>query len=130
MTTLQSITIGQMLAEFSDAIGDGRRSYAEWADLRKRLLREELEEVIQALDSGDILNLAQELADLVYVAYGTAFVPGIDLDAAVAEVHRANMSKLGPDGQFEERPDGKILKGRHYRPPDMRVAVHETRNPA
>lgn len=120
--------IRHMLAEFHSATGCDKQSRSEWAKLRKRLLREELDEVIRALDSGDVLNLAQELADLVYVAYGTAIAPGIDLDAAVAEVHRANMSKRGPDGRFLVREDGKILKGPHYRPPDMTVAVQGMRS--
>lgn len=122
------MTIGQMLTEFSTATGGDDRPWVEWAELRKRLLREELDEVIRALDSGDVLNLAQELADLVYVAYGTAIAPGIDLDAAVSEVHRANMSKRDPDGRFLVRADGKILKGPHYRPPDMTVAVQGMRS--
>jgi predicted HAD superfamily Cof-like phosphohydrolase len=122
------MTISRMLAEFHDAIGDLGHSRTEWAELRKRLLREELEEVIQALDSGDMVSLAQELADLVYVAYGTAVDPGINLDVAIAEVHCANMSKIGPDGRFVIRPDGKVLKGPDYRPPDMSAAVNERKH--
>jgi predicted HAD superfamily Cof-like phosphohydrolase len=55
----------------------------------------------------------------VYVAYGTALVHGIDLDAVIAEIHRANMTKLGPDGGVTRRADGKVLKGEHYRAPDV-----------
>ncbi|AGP51608.1 hypothetical protein M271_26385 [Streptomyces rapamycinicus NRRL 5491] len=64
-------------------------------------------------------HLAHELADVVYVAYGTALVHGIDLDEVIAEIHRANMTKLGPDGRPTLRADGKVLKGPHYQAPDI-----------
>ena len=91
--------------------------------IRKTLLAEEHREVQEALEQGDRLQIAQELADLLYVAYGTALVYGIDLDAALAEVHRANMSKLGEDGKPTLREDGKVLKGPNFKPPDMRLAI-------
>ena len=55
--------------------------------------------------------------------YGTAAVHGIDLDAVIAEVHRANMSKLGPDGRPVLRADGKVLKGDCYTPPDVAAVL-------
>src|SRR5262249_43082777 len=91
--------------------------------VRKTLLQEEHEELQRALESGDRLAIAQELADLLYVTYGTALVYQIDADVAVAEVHRANMSKLGPDGKPILREDGKVLKGPNYKPPDMSKAI-------
>lgn len=63
--------------------------------------------------------VARELADVVYVAYGTAHALGIDLDAALLEVHRANMSKAGGP----RRADGKALKPPGFRAPDMSAAV-------
>ena len=67
---------------------------------------------------GRLAELARELADVVYVAYGTAITHGIDLDAVIAEVHRANMSKLDVDGRPVVR-DGKVQKGPNFRPPDL-----------
>jgi predicted HAD superfamily Cof-like phosphohydrolase len=67
--------------------------------------------------------VAHELADVVYVAYGTALVHGIDLDEVIAEIHRSNMTKLGPDGQVARRADGKVLKGDHYRAPDVSAVL-------
>ena len=52
-----------------------------------------------AVRGGRQEEITQEIADLVYVAYGAALAYGIDLDAVIEEVHRANMSKLGDDGQ-------------------------------
>lgn len=72
----------------------------------------------------DVGKLAKELADLLYVCYGTALVYGIDLDHAVSLVHDSNMSKLDDDGNPILREDGKVLKGPNYSPPDMSSAVH------
>lgn len=91
----------------------------ELAAHRGELLAEEAREVGEVSVAGPLDRLAHELADVVYVAYGTALVHGIDLDAVIAEVHRSNMSKLGPDGQVSRRVDGKVLKGDHYEAPDV-----------
>jgi predicted HAD superfamily Cof-like phosphohydrolase len=95
----------------------------ELVALRCLLISEEAREAQQALEGGSLADIAQELADLAYVTYGTAVSLGIDLDAAVVEVHRANMSKLGADGKPIYRSDGKVLKGPDYRPPDMTAAL-------
>lgn len=87
--------------------------------LRHDLLAEELDELASALDAKDIVAIADALADAVYVLYGTAWTFGIDLDEVFAEVHRANMSKLGPSGEAFRRADGKVLKGPEYEPPDV-----------
>lgn len=87
--------------------------------LRRTLHDEEHAELVEALELGDLSGIARELADVVYVAYGTAHAYGIDLDAALAEVHRANMQKArGP-----RRADGKALKPPDFVPPDMNVAL-------
>jgi predicted HAD superfamily Cof-like phosphohydrolase len=85
---------------------------------RQRLLEEEVHELGAAARGGRLDEVARELADVVYVAYGTAVAYGIDLDAVIAEVHRANMTKLGPDGQPIVR-DGKVQKPPSFRPPDV-----------
>jgi predicted HAD superfamily Cof-like phosphohydrolase len=92
--------------------------------LRQTLLAEESVEAAAAMEDDDILKVAQELADVIYVAYGAALTYGIDLDAAVAEVHRANMSKLGSDGRPVYREDGKVLKSSNYTPPDMQAVLN------
>ncbi|MEV0177024.1 MazG nucleotide pyrophosphohydrolase domain-containing protein [Streptomyces sp. NPDC050803] len=91
----------------------------ELAAHRGELLAEEASEVAEVSVTGLLDKLAHELADVVYVAYGTALVHGIDLDAVIAEIHRSNMTKLGPDGHVARRADGKVLKGEHYRAPDV-----------
>jgi NTP pyrophosphatase (non-canonical NTP hydrolase) len=126
----------QALAEFHAALGetfgDGRSS----TKLRRELHMEENRELCDELElladlesrghipeAADLVPVAKELADVVYIAYGTAFTLGIDLDAVFAEVHRSNTTKLGPDGRFQLREDGKVLKGEHYQPPDIAAVV-------
>ena len=89
------------------------------ARLRVALLEEEVGEFVAASEKGDLVGIADALADIVYVIYGTALTYGIDLDSVLREVHRSNMSKLGSDGKPLIREDGKVLKsGKHF-PPDI-----------
>jgi predicted HAD superfamily Cof-like phosphohydrolase len=92
---------------------------AELAALRVRLLAEEAREFAAAAQGGDLIAIADALADIVYVAYGSAITYGIDLDAVLSEVHRSNMSKLDVDGRPLLREDGKVLKSARYTPPDV-----------
>jgi predicted HAD superfamily Cof-like phosphohydrolase len=112
-----------MVREFHVAFGlpinDATRTLNK---LRADLIREEAGETAEAVESGDLEHMAKELADLAYVVHGAALTLGIDLDRAVAEVHRSNMSKL-VDGKPVMRPDGKVLKGSNYQPPDMSGAL-------
>lgn len=87
--------------------------------LRRELISEEYWEYDRAVEKGDLINLAQELADILYVVYGAALEYGIPLDEVVKEVHRANMSKLDKDGSVIRREDGKVLKGPKYKAPDI-----------
>jgi len=91
--------------------------------LRQALIEEAVYELAEAADVGDLVGVADALADIVYVAYGTAHVYGIDLDAVLDEVHASNMTKLGADGRPVRRADGKVLKGPDYRPPDVRAVL-------
>ena len=89
------------------------------AKLRVALLQEEVGEFITASEKGDLVAIADALADIAYVVYGTALTYGIDLDSVLREVHRSNMSKLGNDGKPLIRDDGKVLKSERYFPPDI-----------
>jgi predicted HAD superfamily Cof-like phosphohydrolase len=93
------------------------------AKLRVALLEEEVDEFVNASSSCDLTGIADALADIVYVVYGTALTYGIDLDAVLMEVHRSNMSKLDSDGTPLVREDGKVLKSERYFPPDITAAL-------
>ena len=92
---------------------------AEVLALRESLIREEFEEYLEAIAAGNLVEVADALADLVYVLYGTAISYGIDLDRVIDEVHRSNMSKLDAGGHPIVREDGKMLKSALYSPPDV-----------
>ena len=99
-------------------------------NLRLRLIREEYEEVGQALlapteDPRYLEEVAKELADLLYVVYGTADVMGIPLDDVFTEVHASNMTKLGEDGKPLRRADGKVLKPKTYRKPNIKPLLEK-----
>jgi predicted HAD superfamily Cof-like phosphohydrolase len=91
--------------------------------LRLALIEEEVGELRAAAEVGDLTGIADALADIVYVAYGSAHVYGIDLDAVLDEVHASNMTKLGADGRPVRRADGKVLKGPRYRAPDVAAVL-------
>lgn len=81
--------------------------------LRIRLIREELDELEKSIAGRDVIDVADALADLLYVTYGTAIAFGIDIRPVFEEVNRANMTKEG--GRV--RADGKILKPEGWMPP-------------
>lgn len=87
--------------------------------LRLRLIEEELEELVAALNTKNLVAVADALTDILYVTYGAGHAFGIDLDACFEEVHDSNMSKLGEDGRPIYREDGKVLKGPNYFEPDL-----------
>lgn len=87
--------------------------------LRKKLLEEEFTEYNVGEDKNDLVEIADALADLIYIAYGTAVAYGIPLDKVFAEVHRSNMAKL-VDGKVIRRDDGKVLKPAGWTPPDIK----------
>ena len=91
--------------------------------LRIRLMREEVAEYLESEAEDDVVNIAKELADIIYIACGTALSYGYDLNAVFAEVHRSNMDKLGPDGKPIYRPDGKILKPDTWTKPDIKKVL-------
>ena len=91
----------------------------ELADLRLDLIQEEVGELLVALEKKDIVEIADALTDILYVTYGAGHAFGLDLDECFEEVHQSNMSKLGIDGKPIYREDGKVLKGRGYKPPQL-----------
>jgi predicted HAD superfamily Cof-like phosphohydrolase len=81
-------------------------------ELRTRLIQEEFDELKEALDQEDLVAIAKEMADLLYVVYGTAVSYGIDMEPVFQEVHRSNLSKVGG----YKREDGKWVKPPTYSP--------------
>ena len=88
-------------------------------DLRYNLIKEELEELKQALDNKDLLEVADALTDILYVTYGAGHAFGIDLDSCFEEVQNSNMSKLGNNGKPIYNDVGKVMKGPNFFKPDL-----------
>ncbi|MGE0643856.1 MAG: MazG nucleotide pyrophosphohydrolase domain-containing protein [Nitrospira sp.] len=80
--------------------------------LRIRLIQEEFDELREAMATGNLAAVAKEMADLLYVTYGTAVSYGIDMEPVFEEVHRSNLSKVGG----YKRADGKWVKPPTYSP--------------
>ena len=96
---------------------------AETRKMRLDLIEEELEELKDACFNKDMVEVADALADLLYVVYGAGHAFGIDLDDSFREVHVSNMSKLGEDGKPIYREDGKVMKGPNFKPPALQEVL-------
>ena len=88
-------------------------------NLRVDLIKEELQELTEAMSNKDLLEVADALTDILYVTYGTGHAFGIDLDKCFEEVQNSNMSKLGEKGEPIYNESGKVMKGPNYFKPDL-----------
>ena len=109
---------------FMNTYGQEVKDKAEFSDtktnkLRIDLIKEELEELTQAMNDNNLLEVADALTDILYVTYGAGHAFGIDLDKCFDEVQNSNMSKLGEDGKPIYNESGKVMKGPNYFKPDL-----------
>ncbi len=88
-------------------------------ELRYSLIKEELEELRLAIDSKNLVEVADALTDILYVTYGAGHAFGIDLDKCFDEVQQSNMSKLDDHGNPIYNDSGKVMKGPKYFKPDL-----------
>ena len=87
--------------------------------LRIDLIKEELNELTEAMNNRDLVEVADALTDLLYVTYGAGHAFGIDLDKCFEEVQNSNMSKLDENGKPIYNEAGKVMKGPNYFKPDL-----------
>ena len=118
MTNFESVkkfmkTFGQEIRENASFPSDKITS------LRYDLIKEELEELKEAMHNKDIKEVADALTDILYVTYGAGHAFGINLDKCFKEVQNSNMSKLGSDGKPIYNDKGKVMKGPDYFKPDL-----------
>ena len=109
---------------FMQTYGQEVKSKAAFSDektnkLRIDLIKEELEELQQAMKDKNLLEVADALTDILYVTYGAGHAFGIDLDKCFNEVQNSNMSKLGKDGNPIYNDQGKVMKGPNYFKPNL-----------
>ena len=88
-------------------------------ELRVNLIKEELDELIEAMNKKDLVEIADALTDILYVTYGAGHAFGINLDYCFEEVQNSNMSKLDKDGKPIYNDKGKVMKGPNYFKPDL-----------
>ena len=93
--------------------------------LRLSLIQEELDELTKAINENDVLEVADALTDILYVAYGAGHAFGINLDRCFDEVQNSNMSKLGEDGKPIYNEGGKVMKGPNYFKPNLEKFINE-----
>ena len=122
MTNFESVR------KFMETFGQEIKKKASFPDgktisLRYDLIREELEELKDALDKKDIKEVADALTDILYVTYGAGHAFGINLDKCFEEVQNSNMSKLGSDGKPIFNEYGKVMKGPDYFKPNLNKFV-------
>ncbi|MFN2423869.1 MAG: hypothetical protein ABR572_08850 [Cryomorphaceae bacterium] len=116
-----------MVRQFHDAFGisnaEGPKGDIglDGALLRYRLMREENEEYLEAAKSGDLVEVADALGDMLYILCGTMLKHGLEdkIEAVFREIQDSNMSKLDENGKPIYREDGKVMKSALYRKPDI-----------
>ena len=91
--------------------------------LRYNLIKEELNELQNAIKTKDLKEIADALTDILYVTYGAGHAYGIDLDKCFKEVQKSNMSKLGEDGKPIYNEKGKVMKGPKYFKPNLKQFI-------
>ena len=91
--------------------------------LRYDLIKEELNELHNAIEIKNLKEIADALTDILYVTYGAGHAYGIDLDKCFKEVQKSNMSKLGEDGKPIYNEKGKVMKGPKYFKPNLKQFI-------
>ena len=112
--------VGEFMKTFSQEIKSKSSLSSDKINiLRINLIEEELEELKQAINQKNLLEVADALTDILYVTYGAGHAFGINLDKCFEEVQNSNMSKLGDDGKPIYSEKGKVLKGPNYFKPNL-----------
>ena len=114
----------EKVKQFMQTFGQEVKTEASFSDektnqLRLDLISEELEELKNAMENKDLLEVADALTDILYVTYGAGHAFGINLDKCFDEVQNSNMSKLGKNGKPIYNDSGKVMKGPDYFKPDL-----------
>ena len=114
----------QKVKAFMKTFGQEVKEKAEFPNekiikLRYALIKEELEELKEAIEQKDIIEIADALTDILYVTYGAGHAFGINLDKCFNEVQESNMSKLGEDNKPIYNEHGKVMKGPNYFKPNL-----------
>ena len=118
----------QKVKVFMETFGQEVKEKTEFPDiqtteLRYDLIKEELDELREAIDQKDMIEIADALTDILYVTYGAGHAFGINLDNCFNEVQDSNMSKLGENGKPIYNEVGKVMTGPKYFKPDLKKII-------
>ncbi len=112
--------VGTFMKTFGQEVKDSASFSTEKINaLRLSLIKEELDELIEAINKKDLVEVADALTDILYVTYGAGHAFGINLDKCFEEVQNSNMSKLDDNGKPIYNDNGKVMKGPNYFKPDL-----------
>ena len=116
----------ELSGDFMEAFGQEVQVQPTWPDfntreLRLELIREEYEELEEAIENRDLVEVADALGDMLYILCGTILSHGMQhkIEEVFDEIQRSNMSKLGENGEPIYREDGKVMKGPNYFKPNI-----------
>lgn len=110
---------GEQKVYNTPALTDERAAQAE---LYLRLVTEEYNELKEAFQNNDLIEIADACADLKWVIEGLEHSLGIPQQSVWDEVSRSNMSKM-VDGKLIKRADGKVLKPETFVQPNIKKAM-------
>lgn len=84
------------------------------------LIREETQELQEAVDANDKVEILDALIDIIVVTVGAINSMGANGEAAWNEVMRTNFAKIDIEtGKVRKREDGKVLKPDGWQPPNL-----------
>lgn len=90
------------------------------------LIKEEYQELFQANQDDDRLEMLDALIDILVVTIGAIHSMGADAEGAWKEVMRTNFAKIDKDtGKVRKREDGKVLKPLGWSPPDLKPFLNK-----
>nr|WP_320118582.1 nucleoside triphosphate pyrophosphohydrolase family protein [uncultured Marinifilum sp.] len=126
MTELEKVN------QFHEAFGVNVEKYPkipnrDRCELRQNIIQEEVNELKLAWESGNLVEVADALADIHYVVMGTVLEFGLQdkYPEIFSEVHKSNMSKLDENGKALYREDGKVIKSELFKAPDIKRILNK-----
>ena len=108
---------------FMEACDQVETGFGVQAALYMRLIKEEFEELMDAYDGRDLVEIADATADIKWVLEGLEHTLNIPQQEVWDEVSRSNLQKIMPDGKVLKRADGKVMKPQGWTPPNIKSII-------
>lgn len=104
------------------------QTVCEWNEpqlnMYHNLIKEETQELQEAFDAHDRVEILDALIDIIVVTAGAINSMGADGESAWDEVMRTNFAKIDPDtGKVKKREDGKVLKPEGWESPNLKPYI-------